>query len=177
VLGPEAAIAGAVPLDDARLIARLRRGDPAALSELWEGWKTRVWAICRGMATDTDQARALLQDLYGTLPGTVIGWSLDAPVCCQLSRHTWSRLHACLELETPAGIPLSVPDQTRAPAAAEVGARLAEVPPELRVIYLLDIFFRCPAATLAALSGWQERDVRNARAMVAFHLVSTGGAP
>lgn len=170
-------MSGAIPLDDARRLAGLRRGDPGAVADLWDEWKTRLWAICRGMAADPDQARVLLADIHHSLPSAVIGWSLEVPICCQLARHTWSRLHRHLQLAEPDGITLSVPDRTRSPAASEVAARLAELPPELRVIYLLDVFFSCPAAILAALSGWDETQVRRARAAVAFHLVSAGGTP
>lgn len=123
------------------------------------------------MADDPQHARLLLQDLYGALPVAARGWSLDAPVCCQLSSLVWQRLSRTLELSAPIGIQASLPDETRAPSRQEVAARIAAVPPELRLIYFLDIFFRCPAATLARLAGWSEQDVRQARAKVAWALV------
>lgn len=158
-------------MQDSRLIARLRHGEPQALAQLWDQWKGPIWSLCRGMGTDPDQARLLLQDVYGVLPTAARGWSLDAPVCCQLSKLLWQRLAGILELQAPVGIQASPPDRTCTPARADVAARLAAVPPELRLIYFLDIFFRCPAATLAHLSGWSEQDVRKARAKVAWALV------
>lgn len=128
------------------------------------------------MTADAAHARALLQDVYACLPMAARGWSLDAPVCCQLSQLLWERLHRALELAEPVGISVTPPTTTAAPSLATVSSRLAAVPPELRVIYLLDLFFRCPAATLARLSGWSEQDVRNARATVAWRLVAGEGA-
>lgn len=168
-------MAGPVPIEDARLISRLRAADRGALDELWVSWRAPTWAVCRGMGGEPERARALFDDIQAQLPGAVRGWSLESPVCCQLSRLVWRRLEARLELPRPAGIEASVPARTATPSRDEVARRLSRVPPELRVIYLLDVFYRCPARTLAALSGWAELEVRKARAAVAWALVAEEG--
>lgn len=128
------------------------------------------------MSADLVQARALLQDVYVHLPVAARGWTLDAPVCCQVSELLWRRVTHLLELAAPAGIEVSMPDATAALSSRDVAGKLAAIPPEQRVFYLLDIFFRCPSATLARLAGCAEADVRAARAAAAWMLV-TAEAP
>ncbi|NOY25931.1 MAG: hypothetical protein GXP62_08680 [Oligoflexia bacterium] len=164
----------AVSMQDARAISRLKAGDGAALTDLWTRWKTPIWSLCRGMASDVEHARELLRDIYVHLPPAARGWSLDAPVCCQVSALVWSRLQRRLELRAPDGIDVHIPDHAAAPSRTVIAGKLAAIDPELRVIYLLDVFFRCPAATLARISGWGEADIRTARAAAAWQLVTVG---
>lgn len=165
-----------VSIVEARLVQGLRRGDPAAFDALWTRWKRPIWSLCNGMADDRAHAQALLQDIYGALGTDCRGWSPDVSLCCHVSSLVYQRLQQRLELPQLDGIDIDVPEHTGTPTRADVQARLRAVPPELRVVYLLDVFFRCPAGTLSQLLQCEENDVRHARARVAFALVAQGGA-
>lgn len=155
---------------DARLIQALRRGE--GLDRLWQDWGPPTWSICLGMAPDRARARELLADIARSLPLAVPGWSLDASICCQMSKLVWQRISIRLELPAPASIEIEAPARTATPTSDQLRRRLAACPPEHRVIYLLDLYYRCPSAVLAELSGWGEEQVRAARAAVAWSLVA-----
>ncbi|MCB9780759.1 MAG: hypothetical protein H6742_19480 [Alphaproteobacteria bacterium] len=165
-----------VSLADARLVQRLRQGEPAAFDELWAQWQRPIWSLCNAMADDRAQALSLLQDVHGALSLACRGFAPDVSLCCHVSSLVYRRLQQRLELAPLDGIDIDVPAHTGPPPRAQLAARLRAVPAELRVVYLLDVFFHCPAGTLSQLLQCSEVDVRHARAQVAFALVAEEGA-
>lgn len=160
-----------VTVEEARQIQALRRGE--GLDALWSQWRGPTWAVCQGMARDREQARELFDDLSAVLPMAVRGWQIDASICCQMSTLVWTRLRDRLQLPGLSSIEETIPQGVETPSPALAANRLASTPPELRVIYLLDLVYRCPSAVLARLTGLSEAQVRSARAAVAWVLVGS----
>lgn len=165
---------GMPSLAEARLVRRLQAGEPGAFQELWGGWRDRCWSVISPMAEDRDQAVALLRDVYLGLPIAVRGWPLDTPLCCLVGCHVFLGVHRGLELPAIAGIEADIPPVLAAPDKAGVAGRIAAMPPHVRLVYLVDLFFGCPAATTAALVGQDEHQLRLARSKAAWSVVAGG---
>jgi hypothetical protein len=52
-----------------------------------------------------------------------------------------------------------------------IAARVAGIPGTPRLVYLLDLFFGCPADELARLTGLPEESLRDARADATFRML------
>lgn len=165
-----------VSLADVRLLNQARSGDPAAVRQLWTQWRTPMWSVCRSMAADKAEAVALLQALYAELPLAVRGWARDEPMCCLVGTWVFRRVSASLELERVAGIEVHAPQTVCAPTRADAAVRIARLSPPVRLVYLVDLFFGCPASTTAALLGVDELDLRHARSAAAWSVVAGGAS-
>ena len=172
----EARPGGAVSLADVRLLRRLRVGDADALDEVWTRWKGPVWAVCRVMVANRTHAVQLLARLYLDLSTQARGWPDDLPICCSFAGWLLERMSTELELPVAGGIPAAIPAVTAAPDPGSASDRLGELPPELRLVYVVDLMFRCSAAMTAQASGWSEQDIRSARSAAAWRLVAVEGA-
>lgn len=168
--------APAISLADVRLLRRLRTGEPAAVAELWGAWRGKLWAVCQAMAPERADAVALLASLYGQLPAAARGWREDRPICCLLAGWMLPLIARALELPPVSGIHSPPPARVQRVGAAALPARLAALPPALRLVYLVDLMFCCPAATTAELSGLAEDQVRAARSAAAWSLVAAPAA-
>jgi len=146
------------------------------MSDLWTSWRNPLWSLCVAMAADNTQAIDLIKDLYADMPSAVRGWARDEPLCCLMATWAFIRLRANLELPALAGIEVTVPATVEAPDAASISDRVNRLTPQVRLVYLIDLFFGCPASTTAALVGASERDLRQARASAVWSIVA-GGAP
>ncbi len=163
-----------VDLAERRLIARLRRGEPGALAELWGRWGPAAWSVCAAMAggPGDEAAKRLLLRVYEALPREAAGWTPDRPLSCRIAGLVYRVVVDGLELRARTGIEAAVPTRFAAPAVPEIAGRIAALEPYLRLVYLLDVFFDCPAAALAELAGVAEPDIRAARAAAAWALVA-----
>jgi DNA-directed RNA polymerase specialized sigma24 family protein len=160
-----------VALEDARLLQRVRRGDPEGVEQLWDGAKDDLWSVCVAMTPDGDRALDLLRDLYDGLWSETRAWRVDAAICCLVAAYAWRRLQAVLQLEPLAGIDRGVSSTLQVPGADAIAARLAAIPGSTRLVYLLDLFFACPADELARLTALQEDALRDARADATFRML------
>lgn len=165
-----------VSLSDRRLFVRLRRGEPAAYRDLWAQWRNAVWSVCVAVQPDRAQAVGLLKAVYRELPAVVRGWPTDEPLCCLLGAHVYRVIRDQMELPDPAGIQVPVPSQVRAPSREHVRATLQGLPPMIRLVYTLDLFFGCSATTLARLLDVSEDELRHCRSVAAYGVIAAGGA-
>ena len=165
-----------VSLADARLLTRARAGEPSALTEMWTAWRGPLWSVCRAMAPQEAHAFELLKDLYGDLPTAVRDWARDESMCCLIATWAFGRLQTSLELAVATGIPVSVPERVVTPDPALVLRRVEALSPPVRLVYLIDLFFGCPASTTARMLGITEAQIRTARASAAWSMVA-GEAP
>ena len=163
-------------LADRRLLHRLQAGEPAAFAALWADWRDAAWSACRAMQPDRDRAVGLLTRIYRELPRSARGWDARHPLCCLMGAHVFQSLGAALQLDLPAGIDPDIPPSVRAPTPQEVQARLSSLDPAVRLVYVADLLFGCPATTLAALLAVDEQQLRAARSAAAFAVVSGGPA-
>lgn len=166
----------AISLSEARLVQRLRRGEPAALQELWARWRGPVWAVCRSMSADRASGVQLLAGLYAELGAQARAWQEDQPLCCAVAAWVLTGVKRELQLPDPTGIHAPLPDAAQRVDRPTAQRRLASLPPEIRLVYLVDLMFRCPASLTAELTGWSEDQIRAARANAAWALVAAEGA-
>jgi DNA-directed RNA polymerase specialized sigma24 family protein len=162
-----------ISLADARLLQRLRRGDPDAVRVLWDDAKDDLWSVCAAM-TDDRVARDLLKDLYEGLWRETRGWRNDHAICCLLASYAWRRIAAVLELPPLRGIGGDVPSMLECPNEEVLRARIAGLSGPVRLVYLLDLFFACPLDVLAELTSLQASTLREARAEATFALLRRG---
>jgi hypothetical protein len=161
-----------VSLEEARLLQRIRRGEPDGVDRVWDDAKDDLWSVCVAMAADETEALGLLRDLYDGLWGETRGWRTDVATCCLLAAYAWRRLHALLQLAPLGGIDRSVSPTLEVPGADAVAARVAAIPGPVRLVYLLDLFFGCPADELARLTQIHEDELRDARAAATFRILA-----
>jgi hypothetical protein len=166
---------GTIALGDVRLGRRLRVGEPAAFQILWLKWRDQCWSVCSAMSHDRAESVALLGGVYTGLPGVFRGHPGSCPLCCLVAGHVYSVVQRNLELPPLGGIGINVPSAVDTPDSALAARRVAAMSPNLRLVYLVDLFFGCPAANTAALTGANEDDVRAARSTAAWSVVSAGG--
>ncbi len=157
---------------EVRLIRRLRDGDAAAFQELWGAWRDRCWSTIRPMVASREEAVMLLRDVYLGLPGAVRGWPDDVPLCCLVGCHVYSAVRRGLELPSIAGIQAHVPPSLAVPNSDGVARKISTMPASVRLTYLVDLFFGCPAATTAALLNEDEGQLRQARSQGAWAVVA-----
>lgn len=167
--------AAPLSLVEARLVQGVRRADPGALQEVWDTWKHAAWSVCRAMAPDAEAARLLLVAVYREFPRQARTFTTEHPLCCQVGALVHLVLAAELDLPELSEVQPEPPVQPRAPEGDELARRLAALPPELRLVYLLDLFFHCPSAETSSLTGISETALRHARSRVAWALVTERG--
>lgn len=162
----------AVSLADVRLLKRAQAGEPAAHAQLWADWRDTIWSTCRAMTASDVTARALLDAHYQHLPTAVRQWPRDQPLCCLVAHWSHARIHQFLQLPPLTGITMPAATRAAPPLAKDIPTRLALVPPAIRLVYLLDLFYGCPAPTMASLLGVAETELRLARATAAWTLLT-----
>lgn len=168
----------AVSLAEARLLQRLRRGEPAALQVVWDDWKHAIWSICKAMDADPEGARALLLAVYRDFPSAARGWEHEHALCCQVGALVYSVLSEALSLPVLLDFSPELPSEVADPTPEQVLQRIAEIPPLHRLVYLVDLFFHCPSAETSSILGISEMALRHARTQAAWALVaSRGGRP
>ncbi len=165
-----------VSLAEARLVTQAKAGETAALAQIWADWRTPLWSICLAMADDKPHALELLRALYAELPVVVRGWSRDTSLCCLVATWVFRRLHATLELAQLESIDAPAPAVVSVPSRKVVAERIARLSPRIRLVYLIDLFFGCPADTTAAILQVDEVALRHARAVAAWSLVAGGAS-
>ena len=163
-----------VSLADRRLVERLRRGEPGAADELWVARRDAVWAVCRAMADSRDAAVALLQQVYLELPRAGRGFDPQAPVCCGVAAWLWRDIGGLLELPPLVDIEPVPPDRHAELSPAQVVGRLGALEPNVRLVYLIDLYFGCPVGRLAELVAIAEPDLRAARTQAVWGLLGQG---
>ena len=161
-----------VSLADVRVIRSLQRGEPAALQGVWDAWKHACWSICKAMAADLTQAKALLLVIYGELPASSRTWDPQRPVCCQLGSLVHRAIAGELDLPGLTEVDFELPEAVAPASTADLLGRMGRVPPLLRLVYLVDLFFHCPSAETSALLGIPESALRQARSRVAWALIT-----
>lgn len=165
-----------VSLADVRLLTRAKAGEPAAIAEIWQQWRNPLWSVCRAMADDKGGAIELLRALYAELPAAVRGWARDTALCCHVATWVFRRLGAILELPALSSIEAPAPHAVEVPSQEEAARRLARLSPRVRLVYLIDLFFGCPASTTASMLDVSELDLRHARSKAAWSLVAGGAS-
>jgi DNA-directed RNA polymerase specialized sigma24 family protein len=160
-----------ISLDDARLLQRLRRGEPDGFETVWERAKDDLWSVCVAMSDGEPEARGLLEDLYEGLWSETRAWRVDAAICCLVATYAWRRISALLELPALGGIDKGVMPPFEVPSADAVTARIVQIPRPIRLVYLLDLFFGCPADELARMTSLQEAALRDARAAATWRML------
>ena len=160
-----------VALQEFRLLTRAKSGEQAALAEVWRTWRNAIWSICLAMARDQEHALSLLKALYGDLRSVIGGWTPEITPCCLAATWIFRRLHGLLELPELQSIDAPAPRAVAVPSQHQVAARVARLSPGIRLVYLIDLFFGCPAQTTAAILGVDEVALRHARATAAWDLV------
>lgn len=166
---------GMPSLSEARLVRRLRAGEPGAFRDLWGEWRDRCWSVIRPMVASREEAVALLRDVYLGLPQAVRGWPMDTPLCCLVGCHVFRQVRQRLELAPIAGIQADVPQEVTAPDREGVARKISTMPANVRLIYLADLFFGCSAGTTARLVGEDEDQIRLARSQAAWTVVASAG--
>jgi DNA-directed RNA polymerase specialized sigma24 family protein len=161
-----------ISLEEARLLQRVRRGEPDGILRAWDDAKDDLWSVCVAMANDETEALELLRDLYDGLWSETRGWRADVAICCWMAAYAWRRLQALLQLPPLGGIDRNVSSTLEVPGADAVAARVAEIPGPTRLVYLLDLFFGCPADELARLTQIHEEALRDARADATFRMLA-----
>ncbi len=164
---------GAPSVGEARLLQRLRRGEPGAADELWRAWGPAVAACCLAVAPDRDGGIALARALQAELGAHARAWPLGHAHCCLVAAWVLRRVSEALELPGLDGIVVAVPPAwaAAAPVGPELQRRLRALPAELRLVYVVDLLLGCPADQTAALTGLDEQALRHARAAAAWKLV------
>lgn len=165
-----------VSLADARLLHAARSGAPHAAAAIWKQWRTPIWSVVLAMTQDKARALAELRELYQDLPSAARQWSPQEDLCCHISAWVFRRLQHSLELPEVAGIEVVVPHAVASPTQSQAAERIRSLAPQIRLVYLIDLFFRCPASVTAGLLGIAENDLRHARSNAAWAVVA-GGAP
>jgi len=154
------------------MVRRLQSGDPAAFQELWGAWRDRCWSTIRPMVASREEAVMLLRDVYLGLPGAVLGWPADVELCCLIGCQVYSAVRRRLELPSIVGIQAHVPPTLAVPNRDGVARKISTMPPSVRLTYLVDLFFSCPAAMTAALVNEDEGQLRQARSQGAWVVVA-----
>lgn len=165
----------AISMQDARLIARLRRGEREALAGLQEDWRDEIWSVCGAMTGSEGEARALVQTVWRSLRDETRVWSATTPLCCQLAGLVCRVIVERLSLPQPDAEEMPFRFAERDVEAQEVAARVRQIPPATRLIFLLDLYFGCPADALAAATGVPVGAVRYARSAAIWRMVAPGG--
>ncbi len=168
------ALSYAISMQDARLIARLRRGEREALAGLQEEWRDAVWSVCSAMTGSEREAQSLVQAMWRSLKDDTRGWSATSPLCCQLAGLLCRLVASKLDLPQPDEEGFVLRYAERTVHAQDVSAMLPTIPPSTRLIFLLDLFFECPADALAHATGVPEPAVRSARSAAIWRFVPLG---
>ena len=158
-------------MEEARFIARLRRGEREAVSGLQEEWRDAVWTVCVGMTSSERDAQALVQSVWKALREEARTWSPTAPLRCQVAGLVCRVIARRLALPQPGEGPSTLPLAERVVAATELHGVLARVPPATRLVFLADLFFECPVDALSAFVAVPAQALRAARASVYWRLV------
>lgn len=163
-------------MQDARLIARLRRSEREALAGLQETWRDAVWSICCAMAARGQDPGALASAVWRGLKDDARGWSANRAICCHLAGLVARVLVRRLDLPQPDLEEFEPRAADHLVEAHEVLALVAGFPPANRLVFLLDLYFECPADALSDATGVLEPALRAARSTATFRLVPTDGA-
>lgn len=158
-------------MEEARLIARLRRGEREALAGLQEEWRDEVWTLCLAMTRSEREAQLLVQGIWKAFRDEVRTWSAHAPLSCQVAGLVCREVARRLNLPQPGEAALTLPVAERLVAAHEIQAVLHGVPPAARLVFLADLFFGCPVDLLSGFVAVPEAALREARAAVCWRLV------
>lgn len=161
----------AISMEEARIIARLRRGEREALAGLQEEWRDAVWTLCLAMTSGERDAQALVQGVWKTLREEARTWSAHAPLSCQVAGLVCRVIARRLNLPQPGEAAHTLQVAERVVAAHELRAVLDGVPAELRLVFLADLFFACPVDALSEFVAVPEAALREARAAVCWRLV------
>jgi RNA polymerase sigma-70 factor (ECF subfamily) len=136
-------------ISDADLVARLRRGDPAAFDEAYATHQPRLYAFVLRLLQRRDLADDLTQETWirlathgrGLRPDTQLGaWLFTVARNLTLSFRRWARLDlaSLLQLRAPAN---PVPSPLELTAASQIERRLeaalAALPDKYREVLLL----------------------------------------
>lgn len=162
------------PLDlaETRLIQRARRGESDALRMLWDDHTTLLWSIARPLLGE--QALPVLRLLRARFRQDARGLATRS-VREQLLEMLFPLIADHLQPGTLRGIvPGELPSPQGRPAAdAEnrIAQALSDAPPEIRLVYLFTFLGQLGSAQVAQLGGWDEPEVRRARAWMAWRLV------
>ncbi|MCB9741806.1 MAG: hypothetical protein H6740_04275 [Alphaproteobacteria bacterium] len=149
------------------------------MAALWDRVVDLLWSLAAALLPEDEAIEALsaVRVGYGQrLPGLPMNPSWRDALLGLL----WGEIAARLEPRALAGILKDVPPM-KAPAPsggeppppgaqARVCRALREAPAELRMVYLFSTLGGQSASAMAAYSGFPERDVRAARARVAWLL-------
>ncbi|MBQ7713351.1 MAG: sigma-70 family RNA polymerase sigma factor [Oscillospiraceae bacterium] len=165
-------------MDEAQLIARCRRGDEAAFETLIRLYEKRVYALCRRMCRDEDDALEAAQDTFLAVWRGVGSFRADAAFSTWLYRLA---TNACLDVlrrekkraldvslddgETPVEARSAAPSPEEALERGETRRMVREalyaLPDEQREVLLLRETEQLSYAEIAAVTGLALGTVRS----------------
>ena len=135
------------------LIAACQQGDPRAFREVFEIYKDRIYALCRYMSGDPDDAEDLSQEVFISAFRNIGAFRAEASFGTWLYRIAANRCTAELRKRTPAFQSLEAMDEmdaappTPAPnpedlvirkeLSDQVEAAVAALPENLRLLFVL----------------------------------------
>lgn len=158
---------------EARLVARLRAGDLAALGEAYDAHHAHVRAFARRLVGNDSAAEDLVQDTFVALAQSITRFRGDASLRTFLvsiaANHARHHVRAAVRRRAALGRLASEPsDADRSPEsktaarqlAAELTAALDELPIEQRVAIVLCEVEERTAAEAAQIAGAPEATIR-----------------
>ena len=165
-----------VPFDThtARLVARLRDGDPRALGELYDEHAAALLAFARRLVGDPDQAKDLVHEVFMTVPSAIGRFqgastlrTFLVSIAVNHARHhvrAASRRRAATErfAREPAACASDTPEQDamREHLALALTCALDTLPIEQRVAFVLCEVEERTSREVAAIVGAPEATVR-----------------
>jgi len=162
-------------MDDVRLVERAQAGDASAYGELVERHQARIYATLVKIVGDPDQALDLTQDAFvraweqltsfeGRSAFTT--WLYRIAVRLAYDELTRGRRRQSLEPGIAVVDPAETPDARaeRKAAAAELRARIEELPPLQRAVVTMRAYDELPYREIAEILGTTENSAR-----VSFH--------
>jgi len=153
-------------LEDRYLVWRLRRGDPQALSRIYNRYETDLLTLARSLLGRTGPAEDVLQDVFVKFIESLDSFELTGSLKGYLAKCVVNRARDCLRRDRRrAGEPLETPheavSQHRGPLDTAIAderreqlvAALAELPEEQREIVLLHLHAGLRFREIAGMQG------------------------
>ena len=158
------------------LIAACQQGDPRAFREIFERYKDRIYALCRHMSDTAEDAEDLAQEVFVSAFRNIAAFRADAAFGTWLYRIAANRCTAELRKRRPAFQSFEdMDDADRAPPAPglnpedlmvrkelakRVSSAVAELPENLRLLFVLGTLEGMRYREVAEIAGCSENAVK-----------------
>ena len=161
---------------DISLIAACQQGDPRAFREVFEFYKDRIYALCRYMSGDADDAEDLTQEVFVSAFRNIGTFRADAAFGTWLYRIAANRCTAELRKQKPAlrsfeemqeadvAPPADTPNpedlMVRKELSDRVEAAVAALPENLRLLFVLGTLEGMRYREIGEIAGCSEDAVK-----------------